>query len=129
VTEAVDKINKMVAEIKNAIDSQSWESDNILRATDHMQTITSNVKKSIVGQSSQGQEIYRVIKDVSEKMHVIINSIREHKDTSERAVKAIEVIRSNSAENASRAQDLDQMVESLSMQASLLKNKVESFNV
>ena len=129
VTQAIHRINSMVAEIKKAMDEQKKTLDSILYATEAMRDITVGVKQSIKGQSLEGKHIADVIADVTQKAEMIANATLEQKKASEMILRAIKVVQEKTETNIAMGEELDKMMGALNKEEVSLKEKVGGFKI
>ena len=119
----------MVEGIKKATDEQTMASKEIMQATEDIKGVTEEVSHSTKEQSKQSKYISQVILDVSQKMGLIANAMKEQKTIAEKIVYTIETIKKKTNENLLLTVELDKVVKNLDTQAVSLNEQVGGFKV
>ncbi len=127
VTGAMFSISDMVQHILTATQEQSKGSEQIMRASEKMNEIAQQVKNAMVEQAKGSKQITMAVENVSDKVQHIASATSEQRKGSQEIVGALGKIRDITSKNLELAEEMDQSVMELSMQADVLKEEIGRF--
>ncbi|UFS70816.1 methyl-accepting chemotaxis protein [Geomonas sp. RF6] len=129
VSESLQKMNFMVAQINRSAAEQKESTGIILRSTEDMRNHTHSVREKIVAQSNETQRIAALIEDIFQLAHVIAQNTSGQQKASEIIVTAINILNQKAEEQSSLAGDLDNIVRVINEEANNLHSKVGVFQI
>ena len=127
ITEAVNQVASMLQQIASAVRQQSSGVRQLAQSAEAMRDIASQVKLSTGEQAKGTHQINANMERVRLMMQQIDRSSQEQSSRSRQMVEAISEIRKVAESNASRTAELDQVVERLASQATVLDKEIGSF--
>jgi len=127
ITEAVNQVSSMLQQIANSVRQQSSGIRQLAKAAEAMRDIASQVKLSTGEQAKGTHQINANMERVRSMMQQIDQSSQEQSTRSRQMVEAISEIRKVAENNATRTAELDQVVERLATQATVLDKEIGSF--
>jgi len=127
ITEAVNQVAAMLQQIAHAVRQQSSGIRQLAKAAEEMRDIASQVKLSTGEQAKGTHQINANMERVRQMMQQIDRSSQEQSSRSRQMVEAISEIRKVAEGNATRTAELDQVVERLAAQATVLDKEIGSF--
>lgn len=129
VSQAMEKMNTMVQQINRAMQEQGRGIEHITEASEKMRSITRQVKISTEEQANGSKQISDAVEDVTIRIQQIGRGMSEHKKGSEVIVKSILEIHQITQVSMQMAQQMNEAVESLITQASILKEEINRYKV
>ncbi len=129
VSQAMEKMNTMVQQINRAMQEQGKGIEHITEASEKMRSITRQVKISTEEQANGSKQISDAVEDVTIRIQQIGRGMSEHKKGSEVIVKSILEIHQITQVSMQMAQQMNDAVESLITQASILKEEINRYKV
>jgi methyl-accepting chemotaxis protein len=127
ITEAVNQVSSMLQQIAHSVRQQSSGIRQLAKAAEAMRDIASQVKLSTGEQAKGTHQINANMERVRAMMQQIDRSSQEQSTRSRQMVEAISEIRKVAESNAARTAELDQVVERLASQATVLDKEIGSF--
>ena len=127
ITEAVNQVSAMLQQIAHSVRQQSSGIRQLAKAAESMRDIASQVKLSTGEQAKGTHQINANMERVRTMMQQIDKSSQEQSSRSRQMVEAISEIRKVAENNAARTAELDQVVERLATQATVLDKEIGSF--
>ncbi len=127
ITEAVNQVSSMLQQIAQSVRQQSSGIRQLAKAAEAMRDIASQVKLSTGEQAKGTHQINANMERVRTMMQQIDKSSQEQSSRSRQMVEAISEIRKVAENNAARTAELDQVVERLATQATVLDKEIGSF--
>jgi methyl-accepting chemotaxis protein len=98
-----------------------------MRASEKMNEIAQQVKYAMVEQAKGSKQITMAVENVSDKVQHIASATSEQRKGSQEIVGALGKIRDITSKNLELAEEMDQSVMELSMQADVLKEEIGRF--
>jgi methyl-accepting chemotaxis protein len=127
ITEAANKVSAMLQQISLAVKQQSDGIRQLAMAAESMRNIASQVKLSTGEQAKGTHQITDNMERIRDMMQQIDQASKEQSGRSRQVVDAVSAIRSVAESNAARTTELDQIVEKLSAEATVLEREIGSF--
>jgi methyl-accepting chemotaxis protein len=129
ITEAMKQINGMVRQIAKATQEQSRGTEQIMQAAERMRDVTRQVRSSTEEQAKGSKQITQAVENVTDRIQQIVKAINEQKLGSQVIMKSIEEIRGIAQQSVQLVSQMNQAVETLTGQATLLQGEVARFKV
>jgi len=127
ITEAVNQVSTMLQQISQSVKQQSTGILQLAKAAESMRNIASQVKLSTGEQAKGSHQINANMERIRDMMQQIDKASKEQSERSRQVVEAVSAIRSVAENNAARTAELDQVVEKLAAQATVLDREIGSF--
>lgn len=127
ITEAVNQVSAMLQQIAHAVRQQSSGVRQLAKAAESMRDIASQVKLSTGEQAKGSHQINANMERIRAMMQQIDQASREQSERSKQVVEAVSEIRKVAESNALRTTELDQVVDKLAAQATVLDREIGSF--
>ncbi len=127
ITKAINTVAGVLQQISVAVKQQSCGIQQQAEAAEAMRDIASQVKSSTEEQAKGSQQISANMERITNMMEQINHSSKEQSERSRKVVEAVSEIRMVAEANDLRTSELDQIVEDLSAQGSVLEKEIGSF--
>jgi len=127
ITEAVNQVSSMLQQISHSVKQQSSGIRQLAKAAESMRDIASQVKLSTGEQAKGSHQINANMERIRAMMQQIDHASKEQSERSKQVVEAVSEIRRVAENNAARTAELDQVVEKLAAQATVLDREIGSF--
>jgi methyl-accepting chemotaxis protein len=127
ITEAVNQVASMLQQISHSVKQQSSGIRQLAQATESMRDIASQVKLSTGEQAKGSYQINANMERIRNMMQQIDHASKEQSERSKQVVEAVSAIRRVAESNAARTAELDQVVDKLAAQATVLDREIGSF--
>ncbi len=127
ITEAVNQVASMLQQISQSVKQQSSGIRQLAQAAESMRDIASQVKLSTGEQAKGSHQINANMERIRAMMQQIDQASKEQSERSKEVVAAVSEIRRVAEGNATRTAELDQVVEKLAAQATVLDREIGSF--
>lgn len=129
VTTAINRFADTVQQISRVTNEQARGSEQIMKSAEKMRLITKQVERSSQEQARGSRQITRAIENISEMVHHLHRAQKDQTRGSEQVMQAVESIK-NVAEAQNRSmKELESAIESLGVQADVLRGEVTRFKV
>lgn len=129
VSEAVGKITEMTHQIARAANEQKLGSEQITRVSEKMRELTRFVKTSTDEQAMGSKAITASAENMSAKIGMVNRAAGEVQAGSDLIVKAIDRIKEIAKANADQAAGLNNAMDVMFKQSTMLKKEIEKFRV
>lgn len=127
ITEAVNQVSSMLQQISYSVKQQSNGIRQLAQAAESMRDIASQVKLSTGEQAKGSHQINANMERIRNMMQQIDSASKEQSERSKEVVEAVSEIRRVAENNAARTAELDQVVEKLAAQATVMDREIGSF--
>ncbi len=127
ITTSINQVATMLGQIATAIKQQTDGIQQLARASETMREIASQVKRSTAEQTQGSRQINQNMEKIRAMIERIDTATREQTQRSRQVVDAVSSIRKIAEGNATRTDELDQVVELLSRQTATLEEEMGTF--
>lgn len=129
ITHSVERIRDTIESINKATNEQARGSEQVMKAAEQMKMLTQHVKHSVDEQTHGGKQINRSIENINEMVTHLNRAQKEQTRGSEQVLAAIEAIKAVSEQQTRSVKQLEDAIETLRVQADVLRGEVRRFRV
>jgi methyl-accepting chemotaxis protein len=129
VDHSMVQMTKMVQQINRATHDQEKSSLEIIKAVDEMRTLGQQVKRSTQEQGKGSKLITTAVEKVMLMIRHILGATQEQTGGSERINRALLIFKDGTGESARRAEEMTQVVATLSSRSKQLEQEIGRFKV
>ncbi len=129
VTTAINRIADTVQQISRVSSEQARGSEQIMKSAEKMRLITKQVERSSQEQARGSRQITRAIENISEMVNHLNRAQKEQTKGSEQVMQAVESIKGVAEAQNHSMKELEAAIESLGVQADVLRGEVTRFKV
>lgn len=123
------QMTKMVQQINRATHDQEKSSSDIIKAVEEMRTLGQQVKRSTQEQGKGSKLITAAVEKVMVMIRHILGATQEQTGGSERINRALLVFKEGTGESARRAEEMNQVVSTLSSRSKQLGQEIGRFKI
>jgi methyl-accepting chemotaxis protein len=127
ITEAVNQIANMLQQIAQSVNQQSKGNQQLAQASESMKDIASQVKLSTGEQAKGSHQINANMERIRSMMQQIDQATKDQSQRSQQVVVAVSAVRDVAEANKRRTTELDQIIFTLTEQASDMEKEIGSF--
>jgi methyl-accepting chemotaxis protein len=127
ITSSINQIASMLGQISSAIKQQTSGTQQLAQAAEAMRSIASHGKLSTSEQAKGSRQINASMENVSLMIERIDEATRQQTEKIRQVLQAVSSLRSVAENNALRASELDQVVDTLTQQTAALGEEVGAF--
>lgn len=129
ITDSIQQINGMVRQIAKATQEQNRGSEQIMQAAEQMRDVTRKVRLSTEEQAKGSKQITQAVENVTDRVQQIAKAINEQKRGSQVIMTSVEEIRGIAQQSVQLVSQMNQAVETLTRQATILQQEIARFKV
>jgi methyl-accepting chemotaxis protein len=129
VDRAMTEIKEMVRHINGAIHEQELSTVNSMKAIDNIRTLGLHVKDSTKEQSRTSRFISAATVRVTGMIDQILLATQEQKKSNEVILNSLQVFKQVTGSNASKAEELNNLVSTLSSNSKQLEREISRFRI
>jgi methyl-accepting chemotaxis protein len=129
ITNSVERIRDTIEQINKATNEQARGSEQVMKAAEQMKMLTQHVKHSVEEQTHGSKQINRSIESINEMVTHLNRAQKEQTRGSEQVLAAIETIKTVSEQQNRSVKGLEEAIETLRVQADVLRGEVRRFRV
>jgi len=127
VDDAMEQVKEIVQHINTSIHEQDRASSEITRAVEHMRQLGQEVKRSTAEQSRESKLITNAVENVTAMINQIAAAMQAQTRGAEKINEALSVFREVKVAGTRKAEEMKQMVETLSSRSRKLEQEVGRF--
>lgn len=127
ITGSINQIASMLGQITTAIKEQTVGAQQLAQAAEAMRTIASHGKMSTAEQAKGSRQINASMENISLMIERIDEATRQQAQRTRQVLVAVTSVREIAENNALRTAELDQVVETLTLQTTALGDEVGAF--
>ncbi|OHB26366.1 MAG: hypothetical protein A2X84_07275 [Desulfuromonadaceae bacterium GWC2_58_13] len=127
ITSSINQIASMLGQISSAIKQQTSGTQLLAQAAEAMRSIASHGKMSTSEQAKGSRQINASMEHISLMIERIDEATRQQTEKIRQVLQAVSSLRTVSENNALRAAELDQVVDTLTQQTAALGEEVGAF--
>jgi methyl-accepting chemotaxis protein len=129
ITNSVERIRDTIEQINKATNEQARGSEQVMKAAEQMKLLTQHVKHSVEEQTHGSKQINRSIENINEMVTHLNRAQKEQTRGSEQVLTAIETIKTVSEQQTRSVKQLEEAIDTLRVQADVLRGEVRRFRV